>query len=83
MLSRERKATMAGERGYLAYLVRLWAVHDDGEFVWRASAEDAHTGERRVFADVAGLCRFLHSAIIAAPVLEPSEIASRDAPHDT
>lgn len=54
---------MAGERGYLAYLVRLWAVHHDGDLVWRASAENAHTGERRVFADVASLCVFLRESV--------------------
>lgn len=44
---------------YLAYLVRLWQVQDQGEFVWRASLEDAHTGERRGFPDLASLCAFL------------------------
>jgi hypothetical protein len=74
---------MAGERGYLAYLVRLWAVHDDGELVWRASAEDAHTGERRAFADLAGLCAFLQesagqvladAACEARPTMERGEL---------
>ncbi len=51
---------MSDERLYLAYLVRLWAIsHDNGNVVWRVSAEDAHTGERRVFADLGSLCSFL------------------------
>ena len=50
---------MADERRYLAYLVRLWTVHHNGDLVWRASAENAHTGERRAFADLAGLFEFL------------------------
>jgi hypothetical protein len=44
---------------YLAYLVRLWQVEDQGECAWRASAEDAHTGERRGFPDLASLFAFL------------------------
>jgi len=44
---------------YLAYLVRLWQVQDKGVFVWRASLEDAHTGERRGFSDVKLLFAFL------------------------
>ena len=54
---------MADERGYLAYMVRLWSVHHDGELVWRASAENAHTGERHAFADVTSLCQFLQAAM--------------------
>ena len=37
---------MAGERRYLAYMVRLWTVHHDGDVAWRGSVENAHTGER-------------------------------------
>ena len=44
---------------YLAYLVRLWQVQDRGVFVWRASLEDAHTGERHGFSDVKSLFAFL------------------------
>ena len=36
---------MADERHYLAYMVRLWTVHQNGDLVWRASAENAHTGD--------------------------------------
>ena len=44
---------------YFAYLVRLWQVQDRGVFVWRASLEDAHTGERHGFSDVKSLFAFL------------------------
>jgi hypothetical protein len=44
---------------YLAYLVRLWQVQDRGVFVWRASLEDAHTGERHGFSDMKSLFAFL------------------------
>jgi hypothetical protein len=51
---------MTEQRRYRAYLLRLWrADGDDGRPVWRASLEDARTGERRGFADLARLLTFL------------------------
>ncbi len=44
---------------YMAFLLRLWCVTEDEGIVWRASLEDAHTGERKGFADVQSLCAFL------------------------
>ena len=47
---------------YIAYLLRLWQVDgEDGHPVWRAALEDARTGERRGFADLARLCAFLEA----------------------
>ncbi len=45
--------------GYMAFLLRLWCVTEDERVVWRASLEDAHTGERRGFADLKSLYAFL------------------------
>jgi hypothetical protein len=51
---------MTEQRRYRAYLLRLWQADDaDGCLVWRASLEDARTGERRGFADLSRLCAFL------------------------
>ena len=58
---------MADERRYLAYMVRLWTVQHNGDLVWRVSAENAHTGERRAFADLAGLFDFLQAATEQEP----------------
>lgn len=58
---------MADEQRYLAYLVRLWTVHDNGDVVWRASIENAHTGERCAFADLAGLFVFLQRVVAEEP----------------
>lgn len=44
---------------YMAFLLRLWCVIEEDSVVWRASLEDAHTGERRGFADAQFLCAFL------------------------
>ena len=63
---------MAEERFYQAYMVRLWAVHRNHDLLWRASIENVHSGERRAFADVAGLCTFLCAAV-APPVTMQDE----------
>jgi hypothetical protein len=51
---------MTEQRRYRAYLLRLWQVAgDDGHPIWRAALEDARTGERRGFANLARLFAFL------------------------
>ena len=51
---------MAEPRRYRVYLLRLWlAEGEDSRPVWRAALEDARTGERHGFADLAQLCAFL------------------------
>jgi len=44
---------------YLAYMLRLWEVGDEGEPTWRASLESPRTGERRSFANLKALMAFL------------------------
>lgn len=46
-------------KGYLAYLVRLWQFNQEGEKAWRASLEDAHTGESCGFISLEDLFDFL------------------------
>ena len=58
---------MAAVRRYLAYLVRPWTVNANGNLVWRASVENAHTGERCAFTDLAGLFDFLQTAVAEEP----------------
>ena len=56
---------MTTERpGYLAYLLRLWRVSDDGKPVWRASLENPHTGERHGFANLELLFAFLEEKTV-------------------
>lgn len=50
---------------YRAYLVRMWPVCSSGQTIWRASVEDAHSGERRAFADLAHLFAFLQEAALS------------------
>jgi hypothetical protein len=46
-------------RKYLAFLLRLWQVEENGCRVWRASLEDPDTGERRGFASLNLLTHYL------------------------
>ena len=47
------------QRGYLAYMLRMWRVNDGRNSVWRASVESPHSGERQGFANVELLFAFL------------------------
>jgi hypothetical protein len=44
---------------YYAYLIRLWRTGPDGP--WRVSLEDAKTGERVGFEDLAAACAYLRA----------------------
>lgn len=44
---------------YMAFLLRLWCVDVEDGIAWRASLENAQTGERQGFADVQILWAFL------------------------
>lgn len=48
---------------YRSYLLRLWRADGDKEPVWRASLEDAVSGERRGFASVEALAAFLLQSV--------------------
>jgi hypothetical protein len=57
---------MTESRRYRVYLLRLWqATGKDGQPAWRAALEDARTGERLGFADLARLCAFLRKQTAA------------------
>jgi hypothetical protein len=65
---------MPDERNYRAFLVRLWAVSQGDEVVWRGTVQDAHTGARMAFADLAGLCEFLKAVTATPPARQPDEL---------
>ena len=58
------------QRRYLAYLLRLWQIQDKGKIGWRASLENAHTGEKLAFAHLDELVAFLRERIGLAPPAE-------------
>ena len=55
-----------GQPRYLSYLLRLWQIESQGQLVWRASLEQARTGERRGFPDLAGLIAYLREETAVA-----------------
>ncbi|MBN2005580.1 MAG: hypothetical protein JXA21_19630 [Anaerolineae bacterium] len=58
---------MTTERDYEAYLLRLWRVRREGKVAWRASVENAHTGERKGFTTLEALFDFLRRQTGASP----------------
>ena len=52
---------MDRQRGYLAYMLRLWETSDGETQVWRASLESPGSGERRGFGDLQSLIAFLEA----------------------
>ena len=44
---------------YMAFLLRLWQVEDEGKVRWRASLEDAHSGTLQGFASLDELFAFV------------------------
>ena len=55
------------QRPYLAYLLRLWQIQNKGKISWRASLENAHTGEKLAFAHLDQLVAFLREQVSLAP----------------
>jgi hypothetical protein len=45
--------------GYLAYLLRMWRVEENGRAGWRASLERPSNGKRFVFASLEAAFDFL------------------------
>lgn len=63
------------QREYLAYMLRIWSVRDNGKILWRASVENAQTGERRGFASLSDLFEYLQSQ--AAAMSEPKMLEKK------
>jgi hypothetical protein len=65
---------------YIAYMLRLWQVHQNGQLVWRASLESPKTGVRKGFIDPERLFAFLEAEMRRPHVLEisPAETVCED-----
>jgi len=42
-----------------SYLLRLWQVQDKGQVLWRASLQEAATGQQQGFESLEGLFQYL------------------------
>jgi hypothetical protein len=58
---------------YLSYLLRLWRTAEDETAGWRASLEMPGTGERRGFASLEELFRWLQEQAGAGRLLPRSD----------
>jgi len=70
---------MGEQQRYHAYLVRLWTVQRNGEWVWRASAVNAHTGDRYAFGNLGELFTFLVTFTESHGASSPTDVI--DAPN--
>ena len=64
---------MSQQRGYMAYLLRLWQADEGENAPWRASLQSPQSGERRGFADLAELFAFLEKVCHTSEVHERKE----------
>ncbi|MBN1402548.1 MAG: hypothetical protein JXA74_17035 [Anaerolineae bacterium] len=63
---------------YRAYMLRLWRAQTESGESWRASLEDARTGERQGFASVDALCAHLRELAQAGAAQEGPDEPGRD-----
>ena len=61
---------------YLSYLLRLWQEGEEKK-TWRASLENSRTGERRGFASLDDLYRYLLGETSTAPGVNINEDEDR------
>ena len=54
-----------GQPRHLSYLLRLWQIESQGRLVWRASLQEARSGERRGFPDLEALIAYLREETAA------------------
>ena len=61
---------------HLSYLLRVWAVDQNGSPIWRASLESSRTGERLGFRNLDALFTFLRQHTSTAPEPNTGQSAS-------
>ena len=61
---------------YQSYLLRVW--REGGNGPWRATLEDAHSGERRAFANLSRLFDFLEQQTDAVETDEEYDIREKE-----
>lgn len=58
------------QRRYRAFLLRLWQERSGGQWIWRASLEDPHSGVRKGFPNLEQLSAFLKEQTEDGPTEE-------------
>jgi hypothetical protein len=73
-VAHEQIEDMAEARRQRILLLRVWRAGDGGS--WRAVVEDPRTGNRRGFAELAGLLAFLDDQFGDGAILRPHRARS-------
>jgi hypothetical protein len=60
-------------RGYVAYMLRLWRVHDGQKTIWHASLQDVRGGPRLGFADLDQVVAYLRQELNLPSEPRPSD----------
>jgi hypothetical protein len=71
-------AMVKKQTSYMAYLLRLWRVKEEGKTTWRASLQSPQTRERRGFASLDVLFDFLRQQTETELDSEESERPDHD-----
>jgi len=68
------------KRGYFAYLLRLWHVHQQKGWSWRASLESPTSGNRLGFTSIDDLCAFLRRETLLSSTIPEVQLSDQDNP---
>jgi hypothetical protein len=58
---------------YRSFLLRLWQVEQNGDWIWRCSLEETGTGRHRKFVDLQALFGYLYAETGAPPLTQEEE----------
>jgi hypothetical protein len=62
---------MESERAaYRSFLLRLWQVEENGDWIWRCSLDETGTGRHKKFVDLESLFRHLKAETGAPPLAQ-------------
>lgn len=57
------------KEAYRSFLLRLWQVEQNGDWIWRCSLEETGTGRQRTFADLEALSSYLDAETGISPII--------------
>jgi hypothetical protein len=52
---------------YRSFLLRLWQVEQNGDWIWRCSLEETGTGRHQQFVNLEALCGYLDAETSKPP----------------
>lgn len=55
---------------YRSFLLRLWQVEQNGDWIWRCSLEEAGTSRHQKFVDLDALFSYLNAETGKAPLTQ-------------